>query len=49
MTGVACDEERCLIAAAALAVANGHARLAEAMLELEPAMLDDFLGWVRAR
>jgi len=49
MTGVAWDEEGCLIAASAMAVANGHARLAEAFLELEPALLRDFLEWVRTR
>jgi len=49
MTGIAWDEERCLVAASAMAVANGHTRLAEAMLELEPTLLNDFLGWVRAR
>ena len=49
MAGVAWDEGRCLVAASAMAVANGHTRLAEAMLELEPTLLDAFLDWVRAR
>ena len=49
MTGVAWNEARCSLAASAMAVANGHTRLAEAMLELEPSLLNDFLDWVRAR
>ncbi len=49
MAGSAWDADRCLVAASAMAVANGHPRLAEAILELEPTLLDDFLDWVRAR
>ena len=49
MAGVAWDEGRCLVAASAMAVANGHTRLAEAILELEPTLLDAFLDWVRTR
>jgi len=43
------DEKVCRVAAAALAVANGHTRLAEAILELEPSLLDDFMAWVAER
>lgn len=43
------DEGSCRVAAAALAVANGHVRLAEAILELEPSLLDDLMDWVAQR
>lgn len=49
MLGSTRDEGACRVAAAALAAANGHARLAEAMLELEPELLDDFMVWVTER
>lgn len=45
----ALDEGSCRVFGAAIAAANGHARLAEAMLELEPALLDDFMEWVSER
>jgi len=39
----------CRVAGAALAVASNHNPLAEAMLQLEPDLLDDFLEWVVER
>ncbi len=47
--GLALSEGPCRVVAAALAVANGHPRLAEAILELEAGLLDDFMGWVAER
>jgi len=49
MTSSTWDEGLCRVAAAALAVANGHARLAEAILELDPGLLNDFMAWVAER
>ena len=49
MANSSCDEAACRVAAAALAVANGHGRLAEAILALEPSLLDAFMAWVTER
>ena len=49
MANSSCDEASCRVAAAALAVANGHGRLAEAILALEPSLLDAFMAWVTER
>lgn len=40
------SEYECRLVAAALAVSQGHIRLAEAIIELEPDLLDDFMDWV---
>ncbi len=44
-----CDEGTLRVATAALAVAHGHVGVAEAMLELEPELVDDFMRWVAER
>jgi hypothetical protein len=49
MAGAEWDEGLCRVAAAALAVANGQPRLAEAILELEPPLLDDFMACFAGR
>jgi hypothetical protein len=40
------SEYECRLVAAALAVSRGHIRLAEAIIELEPDLLADFMNWV---